>query len=837
MPRMVTSHRRNRFTLIGGAALAVALAGGVIGPVYASTEAPAALASGCVQLLSTDTCSYAPTGVEQQFTVPAGVTDLHIAAVGSAGQYSTYLGTTTSGGVGALATADLPVTAGQNLYVEVGGAGSGAAGGFNGGGGGAANGQGGGGASDVRACSIAATSCPGGGVTLDSRLLVAAGGGGAGGGGDAPGGAGGNAGTSPQPGGAGTGSLTTFGGGGGGGATATAGGVGGIGAQQDASSSPGNAGASGAQGSGGTVAHDVGAGSSDPRGATGGGGGGGGWFGGGGAGSGSDHYIFTLKGVSIVFGAGGGGGAGSSYLAPAATNAAISTDPGTGAPSVTITYRLPTPALADAPSIGAAIAGDGSASINFSAPTSDGNSPITGYLATATPGDGGTPVTGVGTTEPITLPGLTNRTTYTVTVAAINTVGTGPASASSNPFMPVAPLQIITPSPLPTFPIDKPISMVLNASGGTGLFTWSVLPGDNLPAGLTLGASGVIYGTPTTAGTNQQFSVRVADVAPQQQAAIQLMIMTINPAPISVPAAPTIGAATPGDAFAAVAFTAPAIDGGAPITGYTVTSAPEGRTATGTVSPITVTGLSNGIAYTFTVTATNSAGTGPASAASTPATPVAALTLTTSTLATGTVGADYTAALTATGGTRPYTWSLSPGASLTSGLTLHQNGTLTGAPSAAGNHSTTVQVRDTHGQTASAQLSITINPAPKLPDLAVSLTPTGRFVTGALGLYRVQVTNTENTATTRTTTLTTTMARGLVPRQVTASGWTCIGHGRISTCTHTGLLGAHVRSAIVLPAAINAPAGTVLVTTVIAGPADATPADNTTTNHIQVQRK
>jgi hypothetical protein len=59
-------------------------------------------------------------------------------------------------------------------------------------------------------------------------------------------------------------------------------------------------------------------------------------------------------------------------------------------------------------------------------------------------------------------------------------------------------------------------------------------------------------------------------------------------------------------------------DGGAPITGYTVTSSPDathpgGLTASGTASPITVTGLTNATRYTFTVTATNSAGTSAAS--------------------------------------------------------------------------------------------------------------------------------------------------------------------------------------------------------------------------------
>ena len=71
-------------------------------------------------------------------------------------------------------------------------------------------------------------------------------------------------------------------------------------------------------------------------------------------------------------------------------------------------------------------------------------------------------------------------------------------------------------------------------------------------------------------------------------------------------------------------FTAPASNGGAAITGYTATSSPGGFTGTcagAAACPITVTGLTNGTAYTFTVTATNSAGTGAASAASNSVTP------------------------------------------------------------------------------------------------------------------------------------------------------------------------------------------------------------------------
>ena len=86
---------------------------------------------------------------------------------------------------------------------------------------------------------------------------------------------------------------------------------------------------------------------------------------------------------------------------------------------------------------------------------------------------------------------------------------------------------------------------------------------------------------------------------------------------------------TPGNASAVVTWTAPS-DGGSPITKYTVTpfigtTAQTPTTVTGTppATSTTVGGLTNGTAYTFTVTATNAVGTGPASAASNPVTPAA----------------------------------------------------------------------------------------------------------------------------------------------------------------------------------------------------------------------
>jgi uncharacterized protein (TIGR02145 family) len=89
----------------------------------------------------------------------------------------------------------------------------------------------------------------------------------------------------------------------------------------------------------------------------------------------------------------------------------------------------------------------------------------------------------------------------------------------------------------------------------------------------------------------------------------------------SDPGAPAIGTTTAGNALATVTFTAPADDGGLAITGYTVTSNPGNKTASGSASPLTVTGLTNGIAYTFTVTATNANGAGLTSAASNSVTP------------------------------------------------------------------------------------------------------------------------------------------------------------------------------------------------------------------------
>lgn len=90
----------------------------------------------------------------------------------------------------------------------------------------------------------------------------------------------------------------------------------------------------------------------------------------------------------------------------------------------------------------------------------------------------------------------------------------------------------------------------------------------------------------------------------------------ISATPMSVPGAPTDVTAEAGDRQAVISFTAPEDNGGSPITGYIVTANPGGITLSGADTPITVTGLTNGTAYTFTVRAVNAAGTGKESEAS-----------------------------------------------------------------------------------------------------------------------------------------------------------------------------------------------------------------------------
>ncbi|MGG4142655.1 cadherin-like beta sandwich domain-containing protein [Paenibacillus algorifonticola] len=92
---------------------------------------------------------------------------------------------------------------------------------------------------------------------------------------------------------------------------------------------------------------------------------------------------------------------------------------------------------------------------------------------------------------------------------------------------------------------------------------------------------------------------------------------------IQVPGTSTAITAAPGNAQAVVSFTAPVDNGGSPVKGYEVTAMPGNITVSGVSSPITVTGLTNGTTYTFTVKALNIAGSSASSAESNAVTPTA----------------------------------------------------------------------------------------------------------------------------------------------------------------------------------------------------------------------
>ena len=179
------------------------------------------------------------------------------------------------------------------------------------------------------------------------------------------------------------------------------------------------------------------------------------------------------------------------------------------------------------------------------------------------------------------------------------------------------------------------------------------------------------------------------------------------------PAAPTIGAGTPGNNTATVAFTAPANNGGSTIQDYTVTcvgTPPPNGTATGMVSPITVSGLINTTSsYSCSVVARNTVGSGPASGAVTVVpSPVPVPPAFTSAAATAfTVGAAGTFNVTATGSPPP---TFTTTSALPGGVTLTSAGVLAGTPTTAGVFPLTITATGT-APAANQAFTLTVNKA------------------------------------------------------------------------------------------------------------------------------
>jgi murein DD-endopeptidase MepM/ murein hydrolase activator NlpD len=157
-----------------------------------------------------------------------------------------------------------------------------------------------------------------------------------------------------------------------------------------------------------------------------------------------------------------------------------------------------------APTNVTAIAADRSAIVSWSAPSFDGGNPVSIYQVTALPG--GAIATVAGPATSVTVSGLANGTTYTFSVIAVNSVGSGPASPASNGVVPVA-----VPGP--------PQRVKATAGNSTVALTWAapVSNGSSPITGYTVTSSagptlslGVTGGTTLTGlknGTTYRFTV------------------------------------------------------------------------------------------------------------------------------------------------------------------------------------------------------------------------------------------------------------------------------------------------------------------------------------------
>ncbi|GAB1118350.1 MAG: hypothetical protein WAqBPW_11430 [Shewanella algae] len=319
-------------------------------------------------------------------------------------------------------------------------------------------------------------------------------------------------------------------------------------------------------------------------------------------------------------------------------------------------HTVAVPTVPGAPIIGTASALDGQAVVNFSAPASDGGSAITSYQVTSSPGG----ITASGANSPIGVAGLTNGTSYTFTVQAINAVGTSSPSAPSNSVVPKANQTISFNNPGAQDFGTTPTLTATASSGLTPVFS------STTTGVCTITASGTL--TFVTTGNCSIDADQPGDSS-YNAAPTVTQSFTVNAV---VPGAPTSVNAVASDASATVSFSAPASTGGAAISSYTVTSSPGGITANGAGSPLTVSGLSNGTDYSFTVSASNTAGTGPTSSPSNTVTPKANQTISFSNPGAQSFGTTPTLTATASSGLTPVFSSSTTGV-----CTITASGTLT----------------------------------------------------------------------------------------------------------------------------------------------------------------
>ncbi len=390
--------------------------------------------------------------------------------------------------------------------------------------------------------------------------------------------------------------------------------------------------------------------------------------------------------------------AGSFSFTVTATDSSTGTGPYTAAKAYSLTIAGPPTITVNPASLNAATAGK----LFSQMLTSTGGTGPYHYAVTA-----GALPTGTSLTTSGQITGTpTASGTFNFTVTSTDSAGApGPYSGShAYAWVVASPSITVSPSSPAGGTVGVTYSQTFTASGGQAPYAYALTSG-TLPAGLTLSATGQLNGKPTQAGSFP-LTITATDHSAGAFTGTDSFTLVIA-APTVTIGTPTLPNATVQTAYSQ---TLTASGGTGPYAWVvTVGTLPDGLTlSTGGVlsgTPTTV-GPSN-----FTITATDSStGTGaPFSASQAYSFTVAPkpVTVTTASVPSGKVGVAYSQTIAAAGGVGPYAFDISAGA-LPPGLSIAPDGTLSGAPTAAGSYSFTVRATDSLSGTGTKAFSVSV---------------------------------------------------------------------------------------------------------------------------------